>query len=261
MGVRIYYKINKYGLHDYYKEEWEYKRTVDRKSSKATLGDIIKHGKLEHILETLSYLSIIPIKSKEDLTNQQFEAFISRITLLELYSQKISGISRLNNLDPIESLTLCYRKAFSNVIDNWEISEERAVGIPITKLKHEDLIMEVINNIRITEVAKLSKIDDKFRVTLPRLYTKMLGWNIGTEVLIVPHETEKYGNGFLISTKGTLNKDKINVEVNIGLLTDFVKQISDEITPNNLKNLIEQGEAIDNSLPKELANWFSRVLH
>lgn len=261
MGVRIYPKTNKQGLHYYHKEEWEYNGTVERKYSKATLEDICKYGKLEHILEILSYLSIMPVKLNEILTDRQIETFISNITLLGLFSKWITGISRIQNSDPIESLTLSYRKAFSNTVHKWELNEERALGIPITKIKREDLLMEMFNKIRIKELAKLSMIDDKFRVTLPRLYTRMLKWKNGTEVLVVPYKIKKYGSGFFITTREEPNTSINKAEENMELLIDFTKQVSYEIDSNSIKKLIEQEEGYNDLLPKKVANWFNKVLH
>ena len=89
----------------------------------------------------------------------------------------------------------------------------------------------------------------------------MLGWNIGTELLIIPHENRKYGSGFIVTAKKTTKISNYNVEANIALFLDFVKQIGNEINPNDLKNLIEQDKHLTDSLPEDLVIWFGNVLH
>jgi len=245
----------------YYVEEWEYKKKVVYPSSRpAKLKDVVEYGKLSDILGILSYLAILPIKFSSKLSKDQIENFVGSILQLLLFSSAIAIISKGKGLDPNRELTKCYRKAFDKTITEFGIKDERARGISSEKVGSEDYLNELLSRIKVRQITRISKLDEKFRVTLPRYSSRSLDWQVGDELLVIPHESKKWGKGFfLYNIDVKKHAQKTMVEAEVDMIRSFTLNIIKEVDCQGLEKCIEENVDVVKHLPQELQKYAKKL--
>jgi len=249
-------------------EEWKYRGVVDRKSRPANLRDIADYGKIEDILGIISHMAFLPLKfCRKKLTEKQVNAVLSNVIWLFLFSGILAATSKPQGLNPYEKLTRCYRESLRSVAQKLGIEELKAIGVPQEKIKAEQFVTEYLTHIKVRDVARASKIDDKFRITLPRFIANALGWKVGENVLALPYHTKKFGLGLFLTLEKAREKKhekyvqgKQHLEFAISLLENFVSEIGKRVSREDVEKCIDEDVELLNLLPREILQYGKGLL-
>ena len=253
----------------YYLEKWSYEKPVVQRSSlrRANLEDISNHGQLKDMLAVLVSHFILPLKFYKALTEEQAKRLLFSLIYLRILSGMIAIFANNQGLDTEKTVTDCMRKAFAASVKEAGVERQLAVGISVKNARIESFIPGLLEWLKIRHGGTISKIDSRWRLTLPNKYAKyVLGWNKEKKVHVIPYPTDRFGGGFLIVPVGqdkqrNEEKSSVRVELCLHLLEFFTVELTKNccISNQELDNAAKKNRDFTQILPNVLVQYLSSL--
>ncbi len=247
----------------FYIVSWKYANKVIREHSqgRANVTQVAKYGTLEDVLTVFLATIILPMKMAlaTNRSKKPRKSFLNELTRLGLATTWLVHCARFRGLKPQVVVKESYANALQLTAKAFGFASDPAIGLQIAKAKLKDFIMGSLEGTRMSDFIKPTKIDKRYRISLPP-FARLLGWKQGDVVITIPNAWHRQLGLMFVKLE---KEQELDAGEPLDMLKEFVRVLPRRVTGEDIKRMLDENATLPDAVQlfPEIFQYFPLLIH